>query len=186
MAGINRAYLAKSFMKMEAAAKTKKACIFLSHISIDKNIAQNIGNYIMQNGDLDIYLDIYDEELQQAAAKGDPFKVTELIEKGISESSHVMCLVSENTVKSWWVPYELGFGKNGRKEISTLTLKNTVTLPDFLKIGKILRGTKSLNVYLEEICNATRKSLLQESSYANLVAAATAPHPLDNYLDWQS
>jgi hypothetical protein len=124
--------------------------------------------------------------LQQAAAKGDPFKVTELIEKGISESTHMICLVSENTVRSWWVPYELGFGKNARKDISTLTLKNTVTLPDFLKVGRILRGSKSLNVYLEEICNATRKSLLHESSYANLVSASTMVHPLDDYLDWQA
>ena len=41
------------------------ACIFLSHIREDKNYVKKIGDYIMQAG-FNIYLDIYDSDLQKA------------------------------------------------------------------------------------------------------------------------
>ncbi|MBC8230877.1 toll/interleukin-1 receptor domain-containing protein [bacterium] len=177
MAGINRA---NPLNESLAKSRTSQPCIFLSHISIDKKIAVAIAEYIRVQGSLDIYLDIYDEVLQSAVHEGDPEKITAFIEKGINVSSHLMCLVSENTVESWWVPYEIGFAKKGDKEISTLTLKNTVTLPAFLEIGVVLTGTKSLNAYLKAI--DTSKQLFE--SIAKQLIPHTQKHPLDDYLHW--
>src|SRR5438552_1362788 len=108
MAGINRAltenrYLAKISEILE------QPCIFLSHISVDKAAVTKLADYITARGHIDIYLDINDQELQRAADTEDAAGVTAFIERGLTNSTHVMCLVSANTVRSWWVPYELGF-----------------------------------------------------------------------------
>jgi hypothetical protein len=43
-----------------------------------------------------------------------------------------MCLVSAATVRSWWVPYELGFAKRAGKHLATLKVKGEVVLPEYL------------------------------------------------------
>lgn len=104
----------------------------------------------MENAGIDVYLDIYDNELQNAANIGDPEIITAIIERGISTSTHAMCLVSEKTINSWWVPYELGYAKKSGKKISSLKLKGNIYLPEFLRIGEIIQGTKSLNEYMKK------------------------------------
>ncbi len=188
MAGKNRALLTRvtaSFSEAETR-KHQRPCIFLSHISIDKQTAITIGNYIMESGDIDIYLDVYDEKLQQAANTGNPVMVTQFIEKGLEQSTHIMCIVSKSTVQSWWVPYELGFGKRAYKELSTLALKDAEYLPEYLSIGVVIKGTMSLNEYLKKVANS--KSLTGASFYAmneHLIPHSQSNHPLDNYLNWQ-
>ena len=94
-----------------------------------------------------------------------------------------MCLVSANTVRSWWVPYELGFGKRSGKPLATLKLKDMVELPAYLEVSEIIRGTKSLNQYLSSV-----KRGLTKTAAVNLTESLishTASHPLDNFLDWQ-
>jgi hypothetical protein len=72
-----------------------KPCIFLSHISVDKKDAEKLADYIMEKADIDVYLDIYDRELQNAVTLKEPSKITDLIECGITSSTHAMCLISE-------------------------------------------------------------------------------------------
>jgi len=100
MAGINRA-LVENRRLAKVHDSASKPCIFLSHISVDKTAAIAIGDYITKRGDIDIYLDINDRELQEAARAGNAEGITRFIEQGLSNSSHIMCLVSANTAKSW-------------------------------------------------------------------------------------
>ncbi len=187
MAGINRAdpEIFKAFTKALLESKYKKVCIFISHISVDKTIAINIGEYIRVNADFDIYLDIYDTDLQQAVSRGDDRKITEFIEKGINECTHVLCLLSSTTKNSWWVPYEIGFAKKGSKQIASLALKDAGQLPSYLKIERVIPGTKSLNVYLENINASGYTKGLSEASRLALLPHTQQQHPLDTYLNWQ-
>src|SRR5689334_13690703 len=121
MAGINRASAEnRSLAKLKESSG--QPCIFLSHISVDKTAVVEIANYITARGDIDVYLDINDRELQEAAESGNARALTEFVERGLSNSTHIMCLVSGNTVRSWWVPYELGFGKKSGMPLATLKL----------------------------------------------------------------
>ncbi|WP_400245954.1 toll/interleukin-1 receptor domain-containing protein [Niallia sp. JL1B1071] len=187
MRGINLANPNNLVQKSIFASSNSNAnaiCIFLSHISEDKDAVVKIGNYIQDAG-YNIYLDIYDEALNQAVKSGNPDAITKSIEKGLEYSSHVMCIVSEETVKSWWVPYEIGFGKRSRKPLSTLTLKNTITIPSYLEITYLIRGTAGLNEYLMSL---SKQSTLLNKSVSNFVELnkhSIAVHPLDAYLDWQ-
>lgn len=153
----------------------KDICIFVSHISKDKAAAQHIANFITESG-FNVYLDINDPELQRAVDIDNAEYITMCIEKGITKSSHILCLLSENTKTSWWVPYEVGFGKKGGKEIATLALKNTTDIPSYLKITENLQGIVSLHKYLNKLSKGSYKyEMLSESSYHY-------NHQLDSYL----
>jgi hypothetical protein len=63
VAGTNRAlYENRHLAKTSESAN--RPCIFLSHISVDKSSARAIGIYITKYGDVDIYLDVDDSDLQ--------------------------------------------------------------------------------------------------------------------------
>jgi hypothetical protein len=184
LAGINRAlYEDRHFAKVNEA--NNKPCIFLSHIAVDKAAAAAIGKYIRVQGDIDIYLDIEDEDLQEAVRTGDPVGITEFIEKGLDHATHIMCLVSKATAASWWVPYEPGFGKNGGKSLSSLKLIGQVTLPSYLEIGEIIHGTDSLNRYLTRVRRGLSKNAATTTLTETLIRSTASHHPLDDYLDFE-
>ena len=150
---INRAeprYFNKSFSEFAELNNSASKCVFLSLKSEDKETAIRIGNYILEAG-IDIYLDKNDAGLQGAVKNGDDENIVKYIEKGIQASTHMMCIISQATQISWWVPYEIGFAKKSGKAISSLKLKGISNLPSYLKIVRQLNNIKMLNQYLEEI-----------------------------------
>lgn len=189
MAGINRALPSVSlesftFKDYLSESNENKPCIFLSHISVDKQSVEGIADYIMEKADIDVYLDIHDDELQRAVNSGNSLEITALIERGITKSTHAMCLISEETIKSWWVPYELGYAKKSGKQISSLKLKGSVELPDFLKIGELIHGTKSLNEYIKKVILDFEINESNSELDVSLERHDKSIHPLDSILDW--
>jgi hypothetical protein len=158
---------------------------FSRTFTIDKSAAIAIANYINTRGDIDAYLDINDDDLQRAANSGDALAITAFIERGLSKSTHIMCLVSPKTVGSWWVPYELGFAKKSGMPLATLKLKDT-ELPAYLEISEIIKGTESLNRYLTGVKKGLRKSATAGDLTESLLPGYTSQHPLDQYLDWKA
>ncbi len=183
MPGINRA-LYENRVLAKSAAALNRPCIFLSHISVDKSAVRVIGDYITQRGDIDVYLDIEDRDLQEAVRTGDPHGITAFVERGLSSSTHIMCIISDNTANSWWVPYELGFGKHMGRPLCSLRLKD-VSLPAYLAISEIIRGTDSLNRYLTRVRRGLSKSASVTNLTESLLRASMQGHPLDGFLNWQ-
>ena len=129
-------------------------CIFISHKKEDESTAKAIGNYLMEQVGVDIYLDLYDIELKEAVSVDNDKKIVESIKRGIGTSSHLLCLVSDKTHLSWWVPYEVGVAGEHGKHIATLKLKGVEDIPSFLKTEKVLKSiqeffdyTKTLEAY---------------------------------------
>jgi hypothetical protein len=206
MVSTKKKLMAKGFNKADLSEKIswilngksvqERPCVFLSHKKEDKAECRKIAEYF-KNAEIDYYLDELDAALQQAASSGDPIKITESIKKGIRESSHMLVLISEKTYKSHWVPFEVGYGhaaivdKNlGENDkvynirLSILTLKDISekSLPDFMQVGNIIRGTKSLNEYISEITGKLEKSLINES---RIFSNSMQRHPLHDTLNWQ-
>lgn len=157
-------------------------CVFLSHQRADKDVCRNIANYLLAAG-IDVYFDEYDTDLKLANQTGNPQLVTNAIRKGINKSSHMLCVVSPNTLNSKWVPFEVGYGYD-LTVLGVLTLKGIEEndLPDYIKTAKfIVRGTNSLNEFIAKITNENR-SVLESKG---LIKSHTAIHPLDNFLDFQ-
>src|SRR5690606_14807118 len=155
----------KLYWILESKELKSRPCVFLSHKKEDKSECRKIADYFKE-AEIDYYLDELDDALLQAAEVGDASVITESIKKGIRESSHMLVVVSEKTYKSQWVPFEVGYGhaaivdkfmEEGKHDdkikLSILTLKNISEkiLPDFMQVGNIIRGTKSLNEYISAI-----------------------------------
>lgn len=197
--GFNKADLVESIIWQIKSLKDdeilKRPCVFLSHKKEDKKECQEIAKYL-KNAGIDYYLDAEDLSLQYASSVNDPIKITESIKKGIRESTHMMVVVSEKTYSSQWVPFEVGYGhasvldqnrtkfKDDRIKLSVLTLKDISenTLPDYLQVGYVIKGTKSLNEYISKITNSLEKSLISES---RVFSNFERNHPLDDVLNWQ-
>lgn len=138
-------------------------------------------------------MDEEDVDLQRAASISDPIKITEAIKEGIKNSTHMLVVISEKTYSSQWVPFEVGYGqaaiidsqiKKEKLKLSVLTLKDISekTLPDFLQIAYIIKGTKSLNEYIALISNKLEKSMIYES---RIFSNSQIQHPLDSILNWK-
>lgn len=144
--GVNRAHL-QNFLDQYFYLGN---CIFISHKYEDLEAAKAVANCIMDYG-IDVYLDDRDCELQKAVEDQDSKKIVSCIENGIKESTHILILVTENTRKSWWVPYETGYAKGVNKEIASLLLKSAEDFPDYLKIEKTLTGFNDLIQYIRTL-----------------------------------
>lgn len=165
-----------------------RPCVFLSHKKDDKPSCRLIAKYLSE-AEIDYYLDEEDSVLQRVVGVDDPYKITNSIKKGISESSHMLVVVSEKTYRSQWVPFEVGYGHSSlvdgtedKSKLSILTLKDLSEkeLPSFMQVSNILRGTKSLNKYISDISNKLEKSMIYETK---LYSHSLLNHPLDDVLN---
>jgi hypothetical protein len=183
MAGINRASKSsRMFSETRKAADIR--CIFLSHQQKDKDVCRKIANYLIA-ADIDVYLDEDDEDLKIHRQANRPQGVVDSIKKGINNSSHMLVIVSPNSINSSWIPWEIGYGYDNT-HLGVLTLKGIKdeSLPDYLKTSTtIIRGTKSLNEYLARITNNIQ-SIMESAGL--LKSYSMSAHPLDAYLDWNN
>jgi len=70
------------------------------------------------------YLDVLDPSQVES--------VTQKILKALHDCSHMIAIISVNTAKSWWVPFEIGVATERDARISTFR-RDTVDLPDYLR-----------------------------------------------------
>lgn len=153
--GINRALLSDEYRAVyEYASAQSKKCVFISHKSEDIDVAKSVAELLKNNG-IDVYLDTNDSGLQRATREGDAKKIVACIERALSISTHILVLVTEKTKESWWVPYEIGFSKKGRRGIASLLLKSVSSFPDYLEIERKLHGLDDLKKYAQELRSTT-------------------------------
>ena len=151
--------------------------IFISHQQDDKDKAEEIAKYLKSNG-IDVYFDEFDHDLQIATILNKPEKVVEAIKKGIKNSTHMVCIVSPSTIKSYWVPFEIGYGYDITVLI-TLTLKGIIDsdLPDYMKIAPIIRKAQDLNRFIRD---QGKGYILESKNFSNTESYL---HPLRNIMD---
>lgn len=156
-------------------------CVFISHQKRDAAVCRRIADYLLNAG-VDVYFDEYDSDLKSHNQTKSPDQVVSAIKKGINRSSHMLCVVSSNTLDSKWVPWEIGYGYDKTK-VSVLTLKgiSDSQLPEYLKTVEIIRGTKSLNMYISNVEQIGEQRMFTEGL---ITEHSKSNHTLDNYLDW--
>lgn len=184
MAGENRAqFYEKRHVIYESTLNdvTKKKCVFISHRSTDKEAAEAVAQYLMEN-DIDVYLDKYDQGLQTADRVNDARTVVQHIERGLSVSTHILTLISTKTRESWWVPYEVGYAKKGGKKIASAILLNDITgdFPDYLKIERMIKKPEEFQQYVREIKQNSRYGGLFESM--RMESTVTSTVNLNKYI----
>jgi hypothetical protein len=181
MAGINRAIVTNENLSKSRLYSQVK-CVFISHQKGDSAKCEKIAEYIME-ANIDVYFDEYDTDLKIHRQTNNAKGVVNSIRKGIDNSTHMLCVISPNTLGSKWVPWELGYGY-AKTTIGVLTLKgiNESELPDYIKTVQIVRGTKSLNQFIVELTGLPQL-ILEDRNFSK--AYNFGNHPLNDILDWQ-
>ena len=170
--------LAKSVIPLSEGYKYSKVCVFISHKKEDQEAAEAIGNYLLTEVKVNIYLDTHDADLREAVSVENDNAIVQLIQKGLNRSTHLLCLVSDQTRLSWWVPYEIGIADIsstalGKMKISTLKLKGTEDIPSFLKIHEVLLSSEDFKQYADNLsnydgCRTLNEHLIIKNSVSNL------------------
>lgn len=151
MKGVNIAEYTTGQRLIYENSQSKGYCVFLSHKKEDKKAAIAIGQYLTDVVGVNIYLDINDAELQEATREANDKKIVESIKKGLNASTHLLCLISESTKLSWWVPYEIGLADAKEKDIASMKLKGIEDVPSYLKIHKTLYNVEEFLRYASKL-----------------------------------
>lgn len=173
MTGVNIIDLSEALRRI----KKKQVCVFISHQKEDTKQCEKIAKYLISVG-IDVYFDEYDKDLKIAVQKDDPKKVVDAIKVGIKNSTHMLCIISPNTLVSKWVPFEVGYGYDITK-VMVLTLKGirNADLPHYIRAVPIIRSIKDLNLFIEK---QKGKTVLELKNYDNYYSSN---HPLYNSMD---
>lgn len=164
---LNRFYYPTKFKKREDFISQKVTCVFISYQQKDKSEAKKVADYL-QNAGIDIYFDEYDKELRIHHQGNNPRKVTEAICTGINNSSHMLVVVSPNTVNSSWVPFEIGYGFD-KTDLGVLCLKGFPKggLPAYIRTVPIIRDIYDLNGLIERLTGKPKERLLETKLLSN-------------------
>ena len=102
--------------------------VFISYRHTDRDHAFKIDQRLKVAG-IKTYLDVLDEESRQGADE-----ITDIITKRMSECTHLLAIISDDTSKSWWVPFEIGEATYAENRIATFQLNILdYQLPSYLK-----------------------------------------------------
>lgn len=101
---------------------------FISHKDRDTRIALIVAQCLSDHQEKSVYIDEMDDALKvKGPSLGNYLR--EVIERGKS----LFVVVSHETLKSWWVPYEVGVGQTLERKGSVLKKRDSVNLPEYLK-----------------------------------------------------
>jgi hypothetical protein len=121
--------------------------VFISHSSLDKWIAERMGEKVTEAG-ADFWLDVRD-----LPGGGD---IRKEINQGVHECQEVIILFSPNSVNSHWVSFEIGAAYAKRKHLTPIL--NNVNYTDVL----LIQGIKAIELnnfsqYLTELKKRIKK-----------------------------
>lgn len=136
----------------DISLSSNEKCVFISHKKEDENVAKKIGDFLMKEVGVNIYLDTQDCELKEAVSENNDKKIVKSIKTGLECSTHLLCLISDKTRLSWWVPYEIGYAEKKEIDIASLKLKtiNEDDIPSFLKVKNVLYDRNDFNEYVSK------------------------------------
>ncbi|MBW1298124.1 toll/interleukin-1 receptor domain-containing protein [Aquimarina litoralis] len=176
----NRKDLNEQFTSRNLFLKKGIKCVFISYQNNDKSQAKKIADYLINAG-IDVYFDEYDDDLKLSNQSNHPGQVTNALTKGINNSSHMLVIVSPTTMRSNWVPFEIGYGYD-KTDLAVLTLKGIPknTIPDYIKTAKIIRDIWDLNSLTSKIKEVDQEVLIHENS---IKSYNNPNHPLNSYMD---
>mgnify|MGYP003576285523 CR=1 FL=1 len=177
---LNRYYNTTKYESRSQVLSSGVKCVFISHQQKDKDAAKKIADYLLEAG-IDVYFDAYDGDLRIHNQSNNAKAVTDSIRKGINNSSHMLVLVSPNTLYSTWIPFEIGYGYD-KTDLLVLCLKGIPKggLPEYLRAGKIIRDIWDINSFISRILNRTQEFLLESRK---VIDYNNIKNPLNSVMD---
>ncbi len=180
MAGLNRFFSPTKYQSRAQVVALGVKCVFISYQKSDKEAASNVAVYLQKAG-IDVYIDLYDKELKIHHQNNDPKAVTKSICNGINNSSHMLTVVSPQTMNSTWVPFEVGYGYD-KTDLGVLCLKAIPkgALPEYIRTAPIIRDIYGLNNFIEKLSGKKKELLIETKLMSDFHSIS---NPLYKYMD---
>lgn len=116
--------------------------VFISHRTADDAKAQSLAQRLYTRHNIKCYLDHFDPQARTTR------EITDLIVGRINICTHLMALITNATVGSWWVPFEIGVARQGERRITSFDA-STVALPEFLTEWPVMTTDSHLDLFAE-------------------------------------
>lgn len=113
--------------------------VFISHRNADNELARHVFTFLTERG-ITSYIDDLDKEAQTTA------DITALLLSRLSQTSHLIAVVTQNTAGSWWVPFEIGVATEAAKRIASYTRYRSL-LPEYLLKWPAMQSTPDLDAF---------------------------------------
>jgi hypothetical protein len=177
---LNRYYSSTKYESRDKVLSFGIKCVFISHQQKDKDDAKKIADYLINAG-IDVYFDAYDGDLRIHHQSNNAKAVTDSIRRGINNSSHMLVLVSPNTLSSTWVPFEIGYGYD-KTDLFVLCLKGILKggLPEYVRSATIVRDIYDLNNLISRISKIDKEILLEAKMMSDY---GSRTNPLSSVMD---
>jgi len=118
--------------------------VFISHRTADNEIAKHVADRLKNHHGIPVYIDDIDQDVGRA--RGTP-AITALLVQRISMCTNLLAIISQNTVGSWWVPFEIGVARQAPRTITSLTNQGDASLPEYLLEWPRLRGDTAIDTF---------------------------------------
>ena len=118
--------------------------VFISHRTVDDEIARQVRNRLSHNYGILCYLDDLDKETGPAKQSN---QITALIVRRLTTCTNLLAIVTRNTRESWWVPFEVGVARQAPRIITSYTNLAQGDLPEFLTEWPVLRGERAIDKF---------------------------------------
>jgi len=136
--------------------------VFISYRHTDRNQAILIDQRLKTAG-IKTYLDVLDEESKQSTDQ-----ITDIITQRMRECTHLIAVISDETSKSWWVPFEIGEATFAENRITTFQLNiHDDKLPTYLKKWPKINNLLDIDLFIQSYKKDKKYSAAMESASAN-------------------
>jgi len=142
--------------------------VFISHQQADSALALRISNRLKVHHQIDSYLDVIDNRLLN-----DGPTLADHIRSQLARCTQLLAVVSKETQKSWWVPWEIGVATEKDYPLATFTL-DPPDLPSYLRKWPFLRNDNELDIYAQVSKAAERRLTLESLSKTVASARSTS------------
>lgn len=145
--------------------------VFISHRTADDAKAQALAVRLKTRHNIPCYLDHFDPEASSTR------KITDLLVERINVCTHLMALITNQTVGSWWVPFEIGVARQGERRITSYD-SSSVALPEYLTEWPVLTSEGDLDKFAEAYHKdrAAKPILEKYAAYARSITTADDFH----------
>lgn len=124
--------------------------VFISYRHTDRAQAMVINDRLVR-ANIKTYLDVLDTESQLTD------DITAVITRNITDCTHLLAVVSQETAQSWWVPFEIGEATISNRRICSFQIGQNA-LPLYLDKWPKLSGDADISFFIDAYREETLSS----------------------------
>jgi len=120
--------------------------VFISHQKADSIKAAQVAEYLRTRHRIDSYLDVVDPKIGTHAGP----ELADHVREQMDNCDSLLAVVSHETAKSQWVPWEIGIATEKEFPLATYS-ESYLPLPEFLQKWPYVTSLSELDKYAEAV-----------------------------------